>query len=94
MVTVPTNVTTWEWLFDEKSPASPLNRFAEKDLAGYTDAVTKERVSYKDVKTNATYISTALAKRYGFQRGDTISLFSRNTIWYPVTLFAAVRIGV
>lgn len=93
-VSVPTDVTIWEWLFDEKSKASPLNgKTVERDLAGYVDAKTKERVSWKDVKDSATHISTALVRNYGFKPAQTMSLFSRNTIWYPVTLFAAVRVG-
>ncbi|KUI61164.1 4-coumarate--CoA ligase-like 1 [Cytospora mali] len=93
-IDLPMNVTIWEWLFDERSKASPLNgKIAERDLAGYTDAITKERVSWKDVRDNATYISTALVRKYGFKPGQTMSLFSRNTIWYPVTMFAAVRVG-
>lgn len=91
---VPREITIWEWLFGEESIYSPLNRFAEKDLAGFADATTKERVSWKEVKDAATHISTALVKRYGFKRTDTLSLFSRNTIWYPVALFAAVRVGM
>lgn len=91
---MPTDVTVWEWLFDSTSPASPLNgRLTEQELAGYVDAHTKERVSWKQVKDAATHISTALVKEYGFQPGQTLSLFSRNTIWYPVTLFAGSRIG-
>lgn len=93
MFQVPTDVTVWEWLFDENAPSSPLSRFAAQDLAGYVDAHTKERLSWRDVRDNATYISTALVRRYGFQPQQTLSLFSRNTIWYPVTLFAAVRVG-
>lgn len=92
---MPTNVTIWEWLFEEESPASPLRRgrFPDRDLAGYTDAHTKERVSWRDVRDAATYISTALVRDYGFGPQQTLALFSRNTIWYPVTLFAAVRVG-
>lgn len=91
---VPTDVTVWEWLFDEASPASPLNgTVKDHELAGYYDASTKERVSWRQVRDNATYISTALVNKYGFRPQQTLSLFSRNTIWYPVTLFAAVRVG-
>lgn len=91
---VPTDVTVWQWLFNEKSSASPLNgKIADRDLAGYVDAHTKERVSWKEVKEYATYLSTALVEKYGFQPEQTLSLFSRNTIWYPVTLFAATRVG-
>ncbi|KAI1862944.1 hypothetical protein JX265_008990 [Neoarthrinium moseri] len=92
-IALPTDITIFEWLFGDNSTHSPLNRFAEKDLAGYLDASTGQRISWKEVKDAATYISTALAKRYGFKAGDTIALFSRNSIWYPVTLFAAIRIG-
>ncbi|KAI1258931.1 acetyl-CoA synthetase-like protein [Xylariaceae sp. FL1019] len=92
-ITVPKDVTLWEWLFGEESKHSPLNKYPEDKLAGYTDAITKERVSWKDVKDAATYISTTLVKDYGLKEGDTVSLFSRNTIWYPVMLFAAMRVG-
>lgn len=91
---MPTSVTIWEWLFDEKSPASPLSgRFLERDLAGYTDAHTKERVSWREVRDAAAHMSTALVRDYGLAPQQTLSLFSRNTIWYPVALFAAVRAG-
>ncbi|KAJ8130825.1 hypothetical protein O1611_g2808 [Lasiodiplodia mahajangana] len=92
-ITFPQDVTIWEWLFEEGSKYSPLNKYPEDQLAGYVDATTKERVSWKDVKEAATHISTVLVKEYGLQTGDTVSLFSRNTIWYPVMLFAAMRIG-
>ncbi|KAI1635951.1 hypothetical protein F4809DRAFT_650811 [Biscogniauxia mediterranea] len=92
-ISFPQDVTIWEWLFGEDSKYSPLNRFREDELAGYVDATTKERVSWKDVKEAATYISTALVKKFNLKPGQTVSLFSRNTIWYPVTLFAAIRVG-
>ncbi|KAI0600678.1 hypothetical protein F4775DRAFT_544993 [Biscogniauxia sp. FL1348] len=92
-ISFPKDITIWEWLFGEDSKYSPLNRFREDELAGYVDATTKERISWKDVKEAATYISTALVKKYNLKPGQTVSLFSRNTIWYPVTLFAAIRVG-
>ncbi|KAI1296149.1 acetyl-CoA synthetase-like protein [Xylaria venustula] len=92
-ISFPGDVTIWEWLFEGGSKHSPLNNYPENELAGFVDAVTKERVSWKDVKEAATYISTTLSREYGLVEGDTVSLFSRNTIWYPVMLFAAMRIG-
>ncbi|GAP87978.1 putative 4-coumarate- ligase 2 [Rosellinia necatrix] len=89
----PEDITIWEWLFEESSKSCPLNKYPEHQLAGYVDAITKERVSWKDVKEAATYISTTLAREYGLREGDTVSLFSRNTIWYPVMLFASMRVG-
>jgi len=88
---VPTGVTDWEWLFD--SPHSPIDKYPSDELAGFQNAITKERVNWADVKKYSTYISTALVKRYGLKEGETVSLFSQNTIWYPVVMFAGLRAG-
>jgi 4-coumarate--CoA ligase len=88
---VPTELTDWDWLFDSKY--SPINRFPPRELNGFQNAVTKERVSWLDVKKYSTYISTALVKRYGLREGETIALFSQNTVWYPVAMFAGLRAG-
>jgi 4-coumarate--CoA ligase len=88
---VPTELTDWDWLFDSKF--SPISRFPPNELNGFQNAVTKERVSWLDVKKYSTYISTALVKRYGLREGETISLFSQNTVWYPVAMFAGLRAG-
>ena len=45
------------------------------------------------MKENATYISTALVKHYGLKAGETVALFSQNTIWYPVAMHATLRVG-
>ncbi|KAI0425049.1 acetyl-CoA synthetase-like protein [Xylaria sp. FL1042] len=89
----PGNITIWEWLFEEGSKHCPLTKYPQEELAGFVDATTKERLSWKDVKEAATYISTSLSREYGLNAGDTVSLFSRNSIWYPVMLFAAMRAG-
>lgn len=90
-IDLPTELTDWDWLFD--SSYSPINRFPASELAGFQNAVTKERVNWADVKTYSTYISTALVKKYGLQEGQTISLFSQNTVWYPVAMYAGLRVG-
>lgn len=88
---MPTDITVWDWLFD--SPSSPLERYPDNELAGYIDAETKDRLNWAQVKEATTYISTALDRRFNFQPNDTITLFSGNTIWYPVAMFSAVRLG-
>ncbi|OAG03502.1 4-coumarate-CoA ligase 2 [Paraphaeosphaeria sporulosa] len=90
-IDLPTELTDWDWLFDSKY--SPINKFPPNELNGFQNAVTKERVSWLDVKNYSTYISTALVKRYGLREGETISLFSQNTVWYPVAMFAGLRAG-
>ncbi|EUC51349.1 hypothetical protein COCMIDRAFT_79622 [Bipolaris oryzae ATCC 44560] len=87
----PTNLTDWDWLFD--STYSPINNYPPSELAGFQNAITKERVNWADVKRYSTYISTSLVKEYNLKEGDTVALFSQNTIWYPVAMFAGLRVG-
>ena len=88
---VPTDVTIWDWVFD--SPASPISQYPKDKLAGYQDGITKERLDWNQVKEASMAISTSLVKDHGFKAGDTLALFSRNTIWYPVAMFGALRAG-
>jgi 4-coumarate--CoA ligase len=90
---VPNDITIWDWLFDPNSPDSPLNQSNGTAIAGYTNAVTKERLDYRRVGEYTTLLSTALVKRYGFQPGETVALFSPNTVWYPVAMLGAIRVG-
>jgi 4-coumarate--CoA ligase len=32
-------------------------------------------------------------KNYGLKETDTVSLFSQNTIWYPIAMHATLRVG-
>lgn len=32
-------------------------------------------------------------KKYGLKEGETVALFSQNTIWYPVAMHATLRVG-
>jgi hypothetical protein len=91
-LSVPSDLTVWEWLFESQKHSSLYNHPSDQ-LAGYTNARTKERINWAQVKECATYLSTALAKKYGMQEGHTVLLFSQNTIWYPVAMLAAIRAG-
>ncbi|KIW84652.1 hypothetical protein Z517_00040 [Fonsecaea pedrosoi CBS 271.37] len=88
----PNDVTIWEWAFED-ARYSPLFSFPPNEIGGFTNAVTQERLDYLQVKEHATHLSTALVKRYGLQVEETVSLFSPNTIWYPVALFSILRAG-
>jgi 4-coumarate--CoA ligase len=70
-----------------------LHRFPQDQLGGYHNAVTKETLNWQQVKDTATYLSTALVKNYGLKETDTVSLFSQNTIWYPIAMHATLRVG-
>lgn len=88
---MPTDLTVWDWLFN--SSHSPLGKFPPSEIKGYTNAATKERVSYAEVKEHTTHLSTALVKKYGLKPGETVALFSPNTIWYPVAMLGILRAG-
>ncbi|KAF1916125.1 4-coumarate-CoA ligase 2 [Ampelomyces quisqualis] len=90
-IDLPTELTDWDWLFD--SSYSPINKYPSNELAGFQNAITKERINWADVKKFSTYISTALTNKYGLKARDTVSLFSQNTVWYPVAMFAGLRVG-
>ncbi|KAG0649437.1 4-coumarate-ligase isoform [Hyphodiscus hymeniophilus] len=89
-VDLPQSITTWQWLFE--SSASPL-RTNSSSLAGFTNAQTKERISWADMKAHTIHLSTALVKNYGLQPGETVALFSPNTIWYPVAMHSVTRVA-
>jgi len=89
---VPKDITVWDWLFESPTHSS-LHKHADSDLAGYTNATTKERLNWRQVKEATTHLSTALVKKYGLKEGQTVALFSQNTIWYPVAMFGVLRVG-
>jgi len=89
----PTDLTVWQWAWEDKR-YSPLYNFPPPRSPGFTNAATKERLDFFQVKEHATHLCTALVKRYGLQPCDTASLFSPNTIWYPVAMFAVLKGGV
>ncbi|VUC30739.1 unnamed protein product [Clonostachys rosea] len=88
----PTDLTVWEWAFEDKR-YSPIFRNAPSKLAGFSNAITQERLDFLRVKEHATHLCTALTSQYGLCKGDTVSLFSQNSIWYPVAMFAILRAG-
>ncbi|OJJ56552.1 hypothetical protein ASPSYDRAFT_91812 [Aspergillus sydowii CBS 593.65] len=90
-IDIPTNIPIWEWLFD--SEYSPLRSNKPEDLGSFVNAITKEQIRYDNLKDLTTYVSTSLVVNYGLKPGDTVALFSPNTIWYPVAMLATVRAG-
>ncbi|KAL4978971.1 hypothetical protein BDW66DRAFT_157839 [Aspergillus desertorum] len=90
-IDIPTQLPIWPWLFD--SEYSPLRHTNAANLGSFVDAITKESIRYDALSDLTTYVSTALVRDYGLRPGDTVALFSPNTIWYPVAMLAVVRAG-
>lgn len=85
-------MTTWEWAF-ESPTHSPVVQHPVSKLGSYINAVTNERLNFAEVKLKATLLSAALVRDYGLRPDDTVTLFSTNTIWYPVAMWATLRAG-
>ncbi|KAJ9494399.1 hypothetical protein H2202_010182 [Exophiala xenobiotica] len=90
-IEMPWHLPVWTWLFD--SEYSPLRNNRPEEIKGFTNAITKEHLSYTDLKTHTTHLSTALVKKYGLQQGQAVALFSPNTVWYPCAMFGTLRAG-
>lgn len=92
-IEVPTDLTTWEWAFEHPSH-SPVASTTSNTPGAYIDALDpSSRLSFAQVKEHATHLSNALVHSYNLQPGETVSLFATNSIWYPVAMWAALRVG-
>lgn len=76
-------MTTYQYCFEDNPSIS----------GAYENAITKERLTFAEVKHKAEVLSTVLVRNYGLQPGQTVSLFSGNCIWYPVGVWATIRAG-
>ncbi|KAI4840300.1 acetyl-CoA synthetase-like protein [Aureobasidium sp. EXF-8845] len=91
-ISLPPKESIWSFFFN--SSHSPLYKSSPSTpQSGYLDASTGASLSYSDVKKKATALSTALVRNHGMKAGDTCILFSQNSIWYPVAMFAVLRAG-
>ncbi|KIV94846.1 hypothetical protein PV10_02572 [Exophiala mesophila] len=90
-IEMPWHLPVWTWLFD--SEHSPLRTQKPDQIQGFTNAITKEHLSYSDLKDHSTHLSTVLVKKYGLKQGQTVALFSPNTVWYPCAMFGILRAG-
>jgi 4-coumarate--CoA ligase len=90
-IDMPWHLPVWTWLFD--SEYSPMRHKKPEEIGGFTNAMTKEHLSYVDLRTHSTHLSTALTKNYGLKQGQTVALFSPNTVWYPCAMFGVLRAG-
>lgn len=90
---VPTDLTTWQWAFEHPS-YSPVADPSSTEQGAYIDALDpSSRLSFPQVKQLATSLSNVMVRSYGLQPGETVSLFATNSIWYPVAMWAALRVG-
>ncbi len=93
-IQVPTNLTTWEWAFESDSfSQTKIAASQGTGVGAYENAITKARLDFVVVRDKAAWLSTTLVDQYGLEAGNTVSIFSTNSIWYPVAMWATVRVG-
>ncbi|KAF4436068.1 phenylacetyl- ligase [Fusarium acutatum] len=80
-------LTLWSWFLGSKPLSSDVN------APGFTNAVTKEHISFRSLRDHATTLSSALVTNHDITQNDTVIVFAKNSIWYPVATLAAVRVG-
>ncbi|CAG7561829.1 unnamed protein product [Fusarium equiseti] len=79
--------TLWSWVLESKTLSS------EPNASGFTDVITKKHISYRTVKVYATSLSSVLVTKYGLQQNDTVIVYGKNSIWYPIATLATIRVG-
>ncbi|KAH8168586.1 AMP-binding enzyme domain-containing protein [Sarocladium implicatum] len=79
----PSNVSIWQWLFHD---ALPTDR-------GFQDAATSSLLSLAAIRHKAILLSAALTRLHALLPHQTIAIVARNSIIYPLPLFAASRLG-
>ncbi|KAF5694707.1 phenylacetyl ligase [Fusarium denticulatum] len=90
------NPSIWQWIFEGDELL--LGQTTSADLAlsqtrGFHDSATGDFLSFHDLKSTAIIVSTILYQDYDVRPGQTIAIIGQNSIWYPVAMLAASRLG-
>ncbi|ELU40892.1 AMP binding protein [Rhizoctonia solani AG-1 IA] len=72
----------------------PKNPEFDEDLPAFIDAVTGRTLSRGDVKDLSLRLAYGLQKTLGIQRGDTIMIFSPNSLIWPVAMLGCIAAGL
>ncbi|KAF5552615.1 phenylacetyl ligase [Fusarium mexicanum] len=90
------NPSIWQWIFEGDELLLGQSTSADPTLShtrGFHDSATGEFVSFHDLKFIATTVSTILHQEYDVRPEQTIAIIGQNSIWYPVAMLAASRLG-
>ncbi|KAK2689096.1 hypothetical protein V3481_006242 [Fusarium oxysporum f. sp. vasinfectum] len=90
------NSSIWQWIFEGDELLLGQSTSADPALSqtrGFHDSATGEFLSFHDLKSIATIVSTILHREYDVRPGHKIAIIGQNSIWYPVAMLAASRLG-
>ncbi|OAL54597.1 acetyl-CoA synthetase-like protein [Pyrenochaeta sp. DS3sAY3a] len=60
---------------------------------GFCDGITGQVLSFSQLKNYATYLSSILSLEKKLKAQDNVAVVGPNMIWYPVAVFASIRLG-
>ncbi|KAF5621157.1 phenylacetyl ligase [Fusarium tjaetaba] len=90
------NPSIWQWIFEGDELMLGQSTSADPALSqtrGFHDSATGEFLSFHDLKSIAIVVSTILHQEYDVRPGQKIAIIGQNSIWYPVAMLAASRLG-
>ncbi|KAF5566247.1 phenylacetyl ligase [Fusarium napiforme] len=90
------NPSIWQWIFEGDELLLGQSTSADPALSqtrGFHDSATGEFLSFHDLKSIAIVVSTILYQEYDVRPGQKIAIIGQNSIWYPVAMLAASRLG-
>ncbi|KAF5561451.1 phenylacetyl ligase [Fusarium phyllophilum] len=90
------NPSIWQWIFEGDELLLGQSTSADPALSqtrGFHDSATGEFLSFHDLKSISTIVSTILYQEYDVKPEQKIAIIGQNSIWYPVAMLAASRLG-
>ncbi|KAF4439100.1 phenylacetyl- ligase [Fusarium acutatum] len=90
------NPSIWQWIFEGDELMLGQSTSADPKLSqtrGFHDSATGEFLSFHDLKSITTIVSTILYQDYDVRPGQRIAIIGQNSIWYPVAMLSASRLG-
>ncbi|KAH7012946.1 hypothetical protein EDB80DRAFT_638627 [Ilyonectria destructans] len=92
----PSDISIWNWLFGSRQSCGNdafQGTIHLSDDHGFRDAASGSLLTFRAVRDKSTWLSIALARSLGLQAHQTVAVVSSNSIWCPVAMFAAGRLG-
>ncbi|KAL2858522.1 acetyl-CoA synthetase-like protein [Aspergillus pseudoustus] len=77
-------ISIWSCLFENRDHG---------EEAGFCDAETGRATPLSMLKRYSEVMSTELSRTFSVLPGNVICIFCANSVWYPVAVFAALRLG-
>jgi acyl-coenzyme A synthetase/AMP-(fatty) acid ligase len=88
----PSQSSAWNFLFESPSTSQTFNH-SSSQLKGFINTASGAWFTHQQIKDSSTHLSTSLAKTYGSKEGEIISIFSPNSILFPVAMFGIMHAG-